>query len=248
MRLTEPGRILLAQAHGLLDHAEMVRLAATGQRRRVRVGTLEMLAATRLPGITRRLAGRRPGIDLDVTVLSQQPMLSGIAQGTLDAGLLLDSGVQLGALGFAPPPGLDFLDVGEVRLALVTSPKGHADTLLTTGPGCAIRMACDRMTGLGTERRELPSVVTVREWVKQGLGIALLPDFAISEDLAAGTLVELEFPAPALVLRMVWLGGRNRFSQTCSSIERNIMFHWLYWHHGDNHHSAHEWSQSPGRP
>lgn len=209
MRLTEAGRILLAQARGLLDHAESVRLAVTGRRRKVRVGALEMLAATRLPGIMRHLAELHPDIDFDVIVLTRQLMFDGIAQGTLDAGLLLDSGVQLGALGFAPPPGLDFLDVGDVRLAMVASPAEHADTLLTTGPGCSIRMACDRLTDLGTGRRELSSVVAVREWAKQGLGIALLPDFAIAEDLAAGALVELECPAPALALRLVWLGDRE---------------------------------------
>jgi DNA-binding transcriptional LysR family regulator len=40
--------------------------------------------------------------------------------------------------------------------------------------------------------------------------MALLPDFAIAEDLAAGTLVPLEPEAPALALRMVWLSGREK--------------------------------------
>ncbi|MFF5208161.1 LysR family transcriptional regulator [Streptosporangium sp. NPDC000396] len=209
MRLTEPGRILLAEARGLLDHAEAVRLAVTGQRRKVRVGALEMLVATRLPGITQRLAERRPDIDLDVTALPRHLILDGVAQGTLDAGLLLDSGVQVGALGFAPPPELDFLDVGEVRLALVAAPAGQAGTLLVTGPLCSIRMATDRVFGPGGERRELSSIVAVREWAKQGLGRAVLPDFAIADDLAAGTLVPMEPQVPSLALRVVWLGGRE---------------------------------------
>ncbi|WP_433241785.1 LysR family transcriptional regulator [Streptosporangium sp. CA-135522] len=209
MRLTDAGQVLLSRAPGLLDHAEAVRLAVTERRRSVRVGALEMLAATRLPGIMRRLAERRPDIDLDVTVLPRHLILDGIAQGALDAGLLLDSGVQIGTLGFATPPGLDFLDVGQVRLAMVAAPEGHADIVLTTGPGCSIRMAADRMTGLDGRRRELASVVAVREWAKQGLGMALLPDFVVDEDLSAGTLVELGLPAPDLALRMVWLDGRE---------------------------------------
>ncbi|WP_089207732.1 LysR family transcriptional regulator [Streptosporangium subroseum] len=209
MRLTGPGRTLLAEARGLLDHAEAVRLAVTGQRRKVRVGALEMLAATRLPGIVRRLAELRPDLDLDVTALPRHLLFSEIARGSLDAGLLLDSGLRIGGLGFTPPPELDFLDVGEVRLVLVAAPAGHDDTLLVTEPACSIRMASDRMFGLGVKQRELPGVVTVREWAKQGAGMALLPDFAIAEDLAAGTLVPLEPEAPALALRLVWLNGRE---------------------------------------
>ena len=168
-----------------------------------------MLAATRLPGIVRRLAELRPDLDLDVTALPRHLLFSEIAGGSLDAGLLLDSGLRIGGLGFTPPPELDFLDVGEVRLVLVAAPAGHDGTLLVTEPACSIRMASDRMFGLGVKQRELPGVVTVREWAKQGAGMALLPDFAIAEDLAAGTLVPLEPEAPALALRLVWLNGRE---------------------------------------
>ncbi|MFC7587651.1 LysR family transcriptional regulator [Nonomuraea antimicrobica] len=52
MRLTAPGQALLERAHGLLDHADEVRRAVTGQRRRISVGALEMPAATRRPAST----------------------------------------------------------------------------------------------------------------------------------------------------------------------------------------------------
>ena len=43
----------------------------------------------------------------------------------------------------------------------------------------------------------------------QGLGVALLPGFAVAGALEAGTLVSLDFPAPALSLRLVWRGDRE---------------------------------------
>ncbi|MEU6793237.1 LysR family transcriptional regulator [Nonomuraea wenchangensis] len=216
MRLTEPGVVLLERARGLLDHAEEVRLAVTAERRRVRVGALEMLAAARLPAVIRRLAERRPDLDVDVRALTRRDLLAGVADGRLDAALLLDAGPRVGGLGFDPPDGLDFLDVGEVRLSLVAAPGGDTEPLLVSPRGCTIRLAADRLPDAGRgPRRELTSIATAREWARQGLGSALLPDFAVDADLAAGTLVHLGPPAAdagppfTLALRLVWRRGRE---------------------------------------
>ncbi|MEV4168992.1 LysR family transcriptional regulator [Nonomuraea sp. NPDC049709] len=231
MVLTGQGHALLERAQGLLDHAEDVRRAVTGQRRRVTVGALETLAATRLPGVVRRLAERRPDLDVDVRTLGRKELLAEVAGGGLDAALLLDSGMRVGTLGFAAPPGLAFLDVGEVTLRLVAAPGvaapgvvtpgmgprrdggpgADAGTLLVSPPECSIRMAVERMFGAEVPRRELTSIATAREWARQGLGRSLLPDFAVDGDLASGTLVALDdaCPAPTLALRLVWLRGRE---------------------------------------
>ncbi|MEQ4716497.1 LysR family transcriptional regulator [Nonomuraea sp. B19D2] len=246
MRLTEQGATLLARAQGLLDHADEVRRAVTGQRRRVRIGALEMLAAARLPAVIRRLSERRPDLDVDVYSLTRQPLLAAVASGEVDAALLLDTGLRIGGLGFtvpestgsgatagprsaagpktttagprsaagyrfrpSPAPDLDFLDVGEVRLLLVAAPDGDREPLLVSADGCSIRLAADRVFGVEVPRRELTSIATAREWARQGLGSALLPDFTLEPDLASGALVALDFDAPALALRLVWLRGRE---------------------------------------
>jgi DNA-binding transcriptional LysR family regulator len=209
MRLTPHGTTLLARAPGLLDHADEVRRAVTGGRPRVRVGALEMLAATRLPAVVRRLSERRPDLDVDVRSLNRRELLAEVAAGGLDAALLLDSGDSVGSLGFATPPDMDFLDVGEAALMLVAAPGGDHETLLVTSPGCSIRLAADRSFGPGVPRRELTSVATAREWSRQGFGKSLLPDFALEPDLASGALVRLHFDAPRLALRLVWLRSRE---------------------------------------
>lgn len=217
MRLTEPGNTLYERAQGLLAHADEVRRAVTGQQRRVALGALEMLAATRLPAVIRRLAARRPDLDVDVRTLNRGELLAAVAGGELDAALLLDAGHRIGTLGFPAPADLDFLDVGEVALRLVAAPGADARTLLVSPQGCSIRMASDRMFAAGVPRRELSSIWTAREWVRQGLGRSLLPDFAVDADLAAGTLVPVT-PAPdegrdtadlTLALRLVWLPDRE---------------------------------------
>ncbi|MFC4589413.1 LysR family transcriptional regulator [Sphaerisporangium corydalis] len=209
MRLTGHGRAFLPEARGLLDHADAVRGSVRGHPRTVRVGTLETLVATHVPGIVRRLADRRPDIGLDVHALPRRRLLDEVARGGLDAGLLLDAGAEIGSLGFDPPSGLEFLDVGEVGLTLVAAPGGSTETLLVTEGACSFRMAADQVLGDHAVRREFSGVSTVRAWARQGLGMALLPDFAVAEDLASGALVDLAFPAPTLALRLVWQSGRE---------------------------------------
>lgn len=209
MRLTEAGSTLLARAQGLLDHADEVRRAVTGARPRVRIGALEMLAAAKLPAVIRRLSRRRPDLDVSVESLTRQPLLDAVAGGRLDAALLLDLGDRVGGLGFARPAGMDHLDVGEVRLSLVAAPDGDREPLLVSPPGCSIRLAADQLFGTGVTRRELTSIATAREWSRQGLGAALLPDFALGTDVESGALVELDFAAPPLALRLIWLRERE---------------------------------------
>ncbi|MGR6921747.1 LysR family transcriptional regulator [[Actinomadura] parvosata] len=209
MRLTEPGTALLARAQGLLDHAEEVRRAVTGARRRVRIGALEMLAAAKLPAVIRRLAERRPDLDVSVESRTRQSLLDAVAGGRLDAALLLDLGDRVGGLGFARPAGMDHVDVGEVRLSLVAAPDGDREPLLVSPSGCSIRLAADQVFGAEVPRRELSSITTAREWSRQGLGAALLPDFALGSDLDTGALVELGLDAPPLALRLVWMRERE---------------------------------------
>lgn len=211
MVLTAQGSALLPRARALLDHAQEVRRAVTGERQRVRVGALEMLAATRLPAVVRRLTERRPDLDLEVSSLPRNLLLDEVAGGGLDAALMMDAGAELGALGFAPPPGLEFLDIGEASLIMVEAPGRTDPTMLVTTAGCSARLAADRVLGPDVRRRELPSVATVREWVRQGHGLAVLPDFVVESDLASGALVALAFDAPPLALRLAWQrGGEER--------------------------------------
>ncbi|MEV0201062.1 LysR family transcriptional regulator [Nonomuraea sp. NPDC050691] len=224
MVLTGPGRRLQGWARRLLDQAEQARREVAGQPEDVRLGALETIVAACVPRVLARLAERRPGLRVEVLPsVSRDDLLADVTAGRLEAALVLDTGETLGDLGFAPPPApLTFLDVDSVPLVLVAAP-GHpllgrsrvstgdlsGERLLVNGPNCSFLMAADRLIGPGPERVQVGGVQVMRAWAEQGLGIALLPGFAVSAALGAGTLARLAFPAPDLSLRLVWHAGRE---------------------------------------
>ncbi|MDP9867745.1 MULTISPECIES: LysR family transcriptional regulator [Streptosporangium] len=224
MSLTGPGERLLGWARRLLDQAERARREVTGEPGELRLGALETIAATQVPRVLARLAGRQPDLRLQVRPsASRDDLLADVAAGRLEAALLLDLGDALGDLGFpAPPAPLTFLDVGTVPLVLVAAP-GHrlagrprvvpgdlaGERLLVNVPNCSFLMAADRAIGPVPERVRAGGVPVMRAWAEQGLGVSLLPRFAVSAALEAGTLTELAFAAPELSLRLVWRGDRE---------------------------------------
>ncbi|WP_345632981.1 LysR family transcriptional regulator [Rugosimonospora acidiphila] len=224
MELTPAGHRLTGWARSLLDQAERAALDVRGERQRLRLGALETLAGSHVPHVLTRLAERRP--DLDVEVHSDRAragLFADLVEGRLDAALLLDSGDEVGGLGFPTPARpLSFIDLEPVPLALVAAPThalaaraaltpadlGH-ERLLVNVPECSFWMAADRILGDGPERVRAGGVPVMRAWAEHGLGISLLPWFAVADGLRAGTLVRLDLPLPDLSLRLVWRGDRE---------------------------------------
>ncbi|GAA4201429.1 LysR family transcriptional regulator [Actinocatenispora rupis] len=213
MRPTRAGQRLGRHAEDLLGYVERVRAEVTGRHAGVRVGALETLVAGLLPEMLDRLADRHPDLTVLARPMQRGALLAALAADDLDAGLFLDTGDTLGGLGFAPPPGttLDFLDVADVPLVLVGAPDRPEGPLLCTEPGCSFWLAADRVLGTAADRVELGTVGVIRAWAAGGRGHALLPEFAVADDLATGRLVRLPQPAAApLSLRLAWRTGRDR--------------------------------------
>ena len=223
MTLTPAGTRLVGWARRLLGQAEQARREVTGDHHVVRLGALETIAATHLPGVLARLAERCPGLQVEVSSDgSRDTLLAAVVAGDLAAALLLDCDDELGGLGFAPPPAaLDFADLGPVPLALVAAPDHplagrplvredlKGERLLVNGPACSFWMAGTRILGDSVERVRAGGVTVMKAWAAQGLGIALLPEFAVGKGVAAGDLARLELPMPDLSLRLVWRCGQE---------------------------------------
>ncbi|HEY3502233.1 MAG TPA: LysR family transcriptional regulator [Actinocatenispora sp.] len=213
MRPTPAGTRLARHAEDLLGHADRIRAEVTGHRAGVRVGALETLVAGVLPTMLDRVAARHPDLPVRARPMQRGALLAALAADDLDAALFLDTGDTLGGLGFTAPPAatLDFLDVAPVPLVLVGAPDEAPGPLLCTEPGCSFWLAADRALGTGQDRVELGTVGVIRAWAADGRGHALLPEFAVADDLATGRLVRLPLPDTApLALRLAWRTGRDR--------------------------------------
>jgi DNA-binding transcriptional LysR family regulator len=57
----------------------------------------------------------------------------------------------------------------------------------------------------------------MRAWAEHGLGISLLPRFAVADSLRAGTLIQLDLPLPDLSLRLVWREDRESLPACATS-------------------------------
>lgn len=219
MRLTAAGERLVTWADRLLEEAEQAHREVTGRRQVVRLGALETIAATEVPRVLARLARRRPDVLVQVRpAMSRDDLFADVVAGRLDAALVLDTGTALGDLGFPPPPApLDSVDVGTVPLVLVAAPSHrlaarprlspddlNGETLLVNAPGCSFSLAADRVFDPGLQRVHTGAVPVMRAWTEQGMGVSLLPVFAVSGALSSGTLARLDFPAPELRLRLAW--------------------------------------------
>ncbi|MFF0409849.1 LysR family transcriptional regulator [Kitasatospora sp. NPDC004745] len=224
MALTAAGERLLPWSRRLLDQADQARREVATARPRLRLGALETVAATHVPAVLARLAERRPDLAVSLhTGTARDGLLGGVAAGALEAALVLDTAGPLGELGFyLPPAPLDHLDLCDVPLSLVAAPAhplGRAGGLhredlrgrhlLVDSPACSFRLAGERLLGNDVERVRTGGVAVTRACAEQGLGIALLPDFAVREQLASGTLVRLPLEVPGLRLRLVWRADRE---------------------------------------
>jgi DNA-binding transcriptional LysR family regulator len=226
LRPTAAGDRLTAWARRLLAEADQARREVTGTTAPLRLGALETIAATHVPHALARLAQRRPDLGVEIRADADRTvLLSEVAAGALDAALLLDTGALVGGLGFGVPQGprLDFADLENVPLVLVAAPSHPlagaaavsrddlrgARLLVANSAACSFTLAGEWLIGPVTERVRAGGVAVVRACAQQGLGVALLPEFAVAAELAAGTLVRLAFPAPDLSLRLVWREDRE---------------------------------------
>ncbi|MDN3354396.1 LysR family transcriptional regulator [Actinomadura sp. DC4] len=224
MRLTAAGERLRGWSRRLLDQAEQAYHQVRAERPVLRLGALETLAGSYVPRVLRRFAERRPDVDVEIrSDRARDALMADVVGGRLEAALLLDCGDDVGDLGFpAPPEPLAFVDLDPVPLALVAAPAHplSARTGLTPGdlrrqrllvnvPECSFWMAGHRVLGAAPERIRAGGVPVMRAWAEHGLGISLLPEFAVADSLSAGTLVRLDLPVPDLSLRLVWREDRE---------------------------------------
>ena len=121
LRLTEAGRVFLAEARAILQRAEgavqMAKDVAGGKRGEIQIGYAPSLTVELLPRALRYFRKSNPGVRVQLHDLSTQEMLRGLSTGKLHAALL----VQVSSRTLA---GLAFEELQHLAVC-VALPRAH---------------------------------------------------------------------------------------------------------------------------
>ncbi|MBU8897173.1 LysR family transcriptional regulator [Corallococcus sp. M34] len=221
LRLTEAGARLLSYADQMLALAEEARTALQEHDSELS-GTLtiwapETLCARRLPGLLTAFHAHHPRVRLVVSPKGRAEILQGLRGQEIDLGIFLGevpSGIAVHCEQLATEP-----------LCLV-APPGHALTqrdrvladdlrpwpFISTEQGCAYRDLFERawteVEGKPAVVAEMGSVTAVARCVASGMGLAVLPHVAVSDEVSRGELVPL--PWPSLAAAGIWFAWSGR--------------------------------------
>ena len=189
---TAAGDLLAARAMPILDAFDSLERSMAelreGQSGLLRIGAIEPAASSRITPLLGRLRRRRPGLRVRMEVGGTTGVSRAVADAQVDVGLCSAP---------APELGLRFEPLFEEEMALLL-PEGHrlagkrallagdldGEDLLVTEQGCAYRGLVERALGeRGVRPRwalESGSVASLREAVRQRLGLAVIPRLAAS--------------------------------------------------------------------
>ncbi|WP_018700843.1 LysR family transcriptional regulator [Amorphus coralli] len=212
-RLTDSGKLFLQRAREMVElHEATVREISAFDADpggRVRIGLPISTSRVFATPLVARLAERHPRIRLAITEDISENMEIGLSRGHLDLAVLVSPKTRRGRLHTAPmaseqllavmPPGHPLADrarLGWRDLAgqtMVAHPDGnfmrHWLTRMNARYGLGVRLAT-----------EVNSRTLMVELVRAGIGVALMPGSAVTEEIASGTVVG----RPLGSMRLVW--------------------------------------------
>lgn len=200
MELTEAGRDLLPALEGVFasldaafDHA---RSLTEGRRGRLAVATSPLLAAELMPRVIASFQSSHPAIQVVLMDLGVEAIADAVKNGRADVGICTAD---------ADMPGLDLAMLHQDRM-LLACPADHplanrravrwrevvAEPLVLMQPGTGLRAIADgAFAGLGETPvpvHEVAQVSTAAGLVEAGLGLAILPAYALAASRASGVV------------------------------------------------------------
>ncbi|WP_370288953.1 LysR family transcriptional regulator [Nocardioides sp.] len=193
-RISREGRELLPYMLEVLAAVDRLRVAAGTQRtdtRVIRVGTVHAATSTLLVPAVRAFQERHPGTTVEVLTLQQPQIDEGLAEGTIDLGLVnvLD--------GDDAPIGLEGSDLVHGRPVAVL-PTGHrlaarpqvsledlrAERFVMMRAGYVMHRFVHRAFGadLPTATHSTDGAEMGKALVAEGAGVTVLPDYSVAGD------------------------------------------------------------------
>lgn len=214
--LTEAGRKLLAYAEQLLALEAEAGLALTGQTlAQVRIGAPETLLAYRLPQVLRQFRQAMPKVKLVLRPGISAQLREEVREGALDLAFTLDPISQhpmLNSEVLRPEPVLLIAPPSHrlSRFPAVHAPDLSSETLLLSESRGSYRMAFEHALSeagvVPADVLEFTSIEAQIQCVMADLGIAVLPEVAVREDVSRGRVAVLAWHGSPLGMfaQMVW--------------------------------------------
>lgn len=224
VRLTLAGERMIPYAERILDLAGEASLAVKdGQEGAgaVVIGSIESITTYRLPPLIEMFHHRYPELQLVVRPSACSDTQQALRQGEFDLGFLM--AVETGH------PGLSGLTLCEEEFVVVAAPDhplvGMASVttgqlckavILNTEYGCPYRDLFEaELNRHDTKLRliEFGTVEAIKQMAVNGVGVTLLPRFAVGEELAGGELAEVAWQVPFTMYSQIawnknkWISG-----------------------------------------
>ncbi|MCZ6635948.1 MAG: LysR family transcriptional regulator [bacterium] len=199
--LTDAGRLLFGRVEEILGMVDQVRqdLSALGELKigQLRVGTSDTNCAYVLPPVVKAFREAYPGVEIRLTDRPSSQVVRMVLEGSVDFGLatlpVSETRVETEALFFRDDVLIYHPEhlLGKKRQVRLLDLAGFP--MLMLGQNSTSRMLLDRMfveAGVVPEiAMELGSIEVIKRFVEIGLGIAMVPEVAVQEEVAGKRLV-----------------------------------------------------------
>ncbi|MEV1047021.1 LysR family transcriptional regulator [Streptomyces sp. NPDC049916] len=237
IRLTTAGERLVPYAERILSLVDEARDETTGWAEPsgvLTIGTTESLTSYRMPSVLEFFHHRYPLLQLALRTSESAQTCEALRQGAYDMGFLMEArtehpGVRTEVLGREP---LVAVAAPGHRLApvrhLSTRDLGEAGVLAPEA-GCGYREMLEAELNAGAARPvrllEFGNTESVKRGLAAGLGVGVLPEMAVSDAVAAGTLAVLDWAPPFEVYTQIaWRRGRRLTREMRVFADRTAQF------------------------
>jgi DNA-binding transcriptional LysR family regulator len=222
VQLTETGTLLLQYANKILDLVEETNSAVTGDKEPVGSLTVripETFGVHRLPAVLKEFNSKFPRVQLNFITCALEGLAKDLRKGVTDLAFLLAESISA--------PDLDVETLGFESVVLVASPDHPLSskrsvhtrdlagaTILLSRADCSYRRIFEQILKqeevASVNKFEFNSVEVIKQSVAAGLGVSVLPEIAVAEEVRRKKLVILPWAEGGIevAILMIWFQER----------------------------------------
>ena len=216
--LTDAGRRFLPYAERALSTMdEGLRVMKSGAEPEgvLTIGSPESVLTYRLPDVLRRFQAKYSKVEVQFRPYWDESLVTELESGRLDVAIVMSNNSEW--------PQMTSQRMGIERIRVLSEP-GHplarkkavtpedlvGQHLLLTEPGCGYRAKFDRVLAAANVKpgsvTGFSSVEAIKQCIKAGMGLGVLPEIVVMRELKAGQLAVLRWTGPELDIgtHVVW--------------------------------------------